>query len=88
MPSYHYKYIYKYTKSTVIDEAPRFTKRHDDESIGRRRKRHSSASSHGEESGSRSNEAFRPLCMTVNKIGKHYDVGHVCSNLGSCCGFE
>lgn len=75
MPTYHYKYVYKYSKSTVIDEEPRHTKRNDDDSIRRRRKRHSS-SSHVEESGSRSNESLRPLWVTVNKIDNHYGVSH------------
>lgn len=86
MPSYYYKYIYKYTKSTPIDEDPRIVRQHDHDST-RRRKRHSSSSSRGEDFVSRSNDVLRPLWVTINKIDHHYGVSHVGSSLKSCCKF-
>jgi hypothetical protein len=84
MPSYHYKYTYKYTKSTVIDEEPHHVRHHDDDSIRRLRKRHSSPSARVEKSTSRSNESLRPLWVIVNKIDNHYGVSHACCNSVLC----
>lgn len=76
MPTHHYRYVYEYIKSTVVEEKPKYN---DDDSSRRRRKRHSSTSARMEESESRSNESLRPLWVAVNKIDNDFGLNHACS---------